>query len=90
MMMMMMMMMMMIIINVSSFTFIKYIKKYYENIGLENKIRWLRGLGCLGAETNVFQCGVLDWGQIGVCSWDAVAAAICSNNESMWYTFTWF
>ncbi|XP_053406103.1 scavenger receptor cysteine-rich domain superfamily protein-like [Mercenaria mercenaria] len=71
-----------VVCRVNGFSYGKAFKASGQ--GFENKIRWLRGLGCLGAETNVMQCnnGVLSWGAIGVCSWDSIGAAICSNTES--------
>ncbi|XP_052278291.1 scavenger receptor cysteine-rich type 1 protein M130-like isoform X2 [Dreissena polymorpha] len=51
--------------------------------GLEQKIRWLRGLNCSGNETDVRQCGPNPWGQIGICMWDAVAAVRCSSTADL-------
>ncbi|KAL4227837.1 scavenger receptor [Mactra antiquata] len=45
-------------------------------------IRWLNGLGCQGNETSIVNCADQTWGQIGYCSWDSVAAVICSDNEA--------
>lgn len=47
----------------------------------KNQVRWLNGLGCEGNELSISECGTPDWGQIGICSWDSVAAVICSNTE---------
>ncbi|KAL5004337.1 hypothetical protein ScPMuIL_017793 [Solemya velum] len=46
----------------------------------EHEIRWLSNIDCDGTETSFRDCSNLNWGEIGDCSRDSVAAVYCYSN----------
>lgn len=52
--------------------------KYSTDKSNDHEVRFISNIDCDGSETQFTQCGNQDWGNIGDCSRDSVAAVYCT------------